>query len=66
MSVAAKGQGGIANYYQQKTDHLEIFLQDRIQDLRRQEAQRNELNAQGNPFLALHYRKLVSSLFGRP
>jgi 26S proteasome regulatory subunit T6 len=37
---------GIRSYYQQKIDATEIILQDRLHDLRRQEAQRNELNAQ--------------------
>jgi len=38
--------GGVNSYYQQKIDALEIVLQDKTQDLRRQEAQRNELNSQ--------------------
>lgn len=40
------GEGGIKSYYQQKIDALEVVLQDKTQDLRRQEAQRNELNSQ--------------------
>jgi 26S proteasome regulatory subunit T6 len=40
------GEGGIKSYYQQKIDALEVILQDKTQDLRRQEAQRNELNSQ--------------------
>ncbi len=41
------GEGGVKSYYQQKIDALEVILQDKTQDLRRQEAQRNELNTQG-------------------
>jgi len=46
MSVKGADLGGIRSYYQQKIDATEIILQDRLHDLRRQEAQRNELNAQ--------------------
>ena len=41
---------GIASYYTSKIDELSITLQDKQQDLRRLEAQRNDLNAQGFRF----------------
>jgi 26S proteasome regulatory subunit T6 len=39
------GKEGIHNYYQGKIDELEIVVQDKTQNLRRLEAQRNELNS---------------------
>lgn len=39
------GQEGIKSYYQGKIDSLEIVLQEKTQNLRRLEAQRNDLNA---------------------
>ena len=41
------GQDGIRTYYQGKIDNLEIILQDKTQNLRRLEAQRNDLNTKG-------------------
>jgi len=40
----AKGEG-ITSYYQGKIDSAQILLEDKTQNLRRLEAQRNELNA---------------------
>lgn len=37
--------GGLTTYYQRKSDELEITLHDKKENLRRLEAQRNELNA---------------------
>jgi 26S proteasome regulatory subunit T6 len=39
--------GGLHSYYQTKVDSFAIVLHDKTQDLRRLEAQRNELNAKG-------------------
>jgi 26S proteasome regulatory subunit T6 len=39
------GKSGITPYYQNKIDELRIVLQDKTQNLRRLEAQRNDLNA---------------------
>lgn len=47
MSKSSSDSAGIRSYYQQKLDATEIILQDRLHDLRRQEAQRNELNSTG-------------------
>lgn len=46
-SAVASGHQGIKSYYDSKIDQLEIVLADKTQDLRRLEAQRNELNAKG-------------------
>jgi 26S proteasome regulatory subunit T6 len=43
------GEGeGIATYYQRKIDEHEIILHEKTTNLRRLEAQRNELNARGS------------------
>jgi hypothetical protein len=44
---SASGHQGIKSYYNSKIDELEIDYVDKTQDLRRLEAQRNELNAKG-------------------
>jgi len=41
----AAGRDGLKTYYQGKIDELEIVVTDKSQNLRRLEAQRNELNA---------------------
>lgn len=41
------GKNGLRTYYQGKIDELEITIQDKTQNLRRLEAQRNQLNAAG-------------------
>jgi 26S proteasome regulatory subunit T6 len=38
---------GIRQYYVAKIDEKEIILRDRIENLRRLQAQRNELNSRG-------------------
>ena len=49
--MATKGQAlgtagsGISNYYQAKIEELEVVVRERTQNLRRLEAQRNELNS---------------------
>ena len=43
--VAAKE--GIKSYYKAKIEELEINVRDKTQNLRRLEAQRNELNGKG-------------------
>lgn len=44
--VASASQGaGVSSYYQGKIDGLQIVLQDKYENLRRLEAQRNDLNA---------------------
>lgn len=39
--------GGIHSFYQSKLDSLDIAIQDKVIDIKRLEARRNELNAQG-------------------
>lgn len=39
---------GLKTYYQGKLDELELVVQDKQQDLRRLEAQRNDLNTKGS------------------
>lgn len=41
------GHDGVKTYYQGKIDELEILIQDKTHNLRRLEAQRNDLNARG-------------------
>lgn len=43
---AEEGEG-IRSYYQAKIDELELLVRDKQHDLRRLEAQRNELNSKG-------------------
>ena len=43
--VSKPGHNGLASYYQTKIDRLELILHTKQSDLRRLEAQRNELNA---------------------
>lgn len=45
--AAATASGGLTSYYQQKIEHLELTVRDETQNLRRLEAQRNELNSKG-------------------
>lgn len=42
----AKGPG-LRSYYQAKIEEMEIMIRDKSQNLRRLEAQRNELNSKG-------------------
>ena len=44
--AGVKGEG-LNAYYQGKIEELEILLGDKMQNLRRLEAQRNELNSKG-------------------
>lgn len=41
--------GGIKSYYQAKIESSEILINQKTQNLRRLEAQRNALNARGQP-----------------
>ncbi len=47
MTEVKTGHEGIRSYYTSKIDELEIVLSEKTQDLRRLEAQRNELNSKG-------------------
>ena len=48
MAVADRGEkGGLTTYYQSKIDELELVVREKTQNLRRLQAQRNELNSKG-------------------
>ena len=42
-------QEGIKSYYKTKIEELEAVIHGKTQDLRRLEAQRNQLNGKGDP-----------------
>jgi len=46
MGKGSKQQEGIRSYYLQKIEEAEVFLREKQDDLRRNEAQRNALNSQ--------------------
>ena len=46
-----KSDGGYKAYYVHKTENLQVVISEKMQDLRRLQAQRNELNAKGNCLL---------------
>uniref|UniRef100_A0AAV1SZY7 AAA+ ATPase domain-containing protein n=1 Tax=Peronospora matthiolae TaxID=2874970 RepID=A0AAV1SZY7_9STRA len=43
--VAMNDSAGLTSYYEQKIEHLELTVRDETQNLRRLQAQRNELNS---------------------
>ena len=47
MDVDARPTAGLRAYYDAKIEQLEVALRDKTQNLRRLEAQRNELNGRG-------------------
>lgn len=57
-AVVAEGGLGLKNYYRGKIEELEMLIKDKSHNLRRLEAQRNELNTQGE-------RSMVGSVAGR-
>lgn len=46
-TASAPASAGLTSYYQQKIEHLELTVRDKTQNLRRLQAQRNELNSKG-------------------
>ena len=47
MDHAKMGRQGLRTYYENKIDELEVTLRERTENLKRLEAQRNELNGKG-------------------
>ena len=47
MGAGKAPSDGLANYYKGKIEALEILIKDKTHNLRRLEAQRNELNTNG-------------------
>lgn len=47
VDPTTKGEG-FRSYYIQKIEELQLIVNDKSQNLRRLQAQRNELNAKGN------------------
>ena len=45
VDATASRNGGLSNYYQGKIDELELTVREKTQNLRRLQAQRNELNS---------------------
>lgn len=45
--VVSEGGLGLKSYYKGKIEELEMLIKDKSHNLRRLEAQRNELNTQG-------------------
>ncbi|GMF36295.1 unnamed protein product [Phytophthora lilii] len=51
VAMAVVGDSaGLTSYYEQKIEHLELTVRDETQNLRRLQAQRNELNSKGRYF----------------
>ena len=46
MEVSKTGDG-LENYYRSKIEELELVVRDKTQNLRRLQAQRNDLNSKG-------------------
>ena len=51
--VAMNDSAGLTGYYEQKIEHLELTVRDETQNLRRLQAQRNELNSKGTYFVKI-------------
>lgn len=47
--AVTEGGLGLKSYYKGKIEELEMLIKDKSHNLRRLEAQRNELNTQGRP-----------------
>ena len=58
QSVEQSGHQGIKSYYKSRIDALDINLSEKEQNLRRLEAQRNELNSKGQ-FIKLYLLNLI-------
>jgi hypothetical protein len=47
LKIQQENSNGLTSYYKQKIEHLEMTVRDKTQNLRRLQAQRNELNSKG-------------------
>lgn len=54
---------GLRTYYQGKIEEYEVQIREKQVDLRRMEAQRNELNTKGTPLLSSYHHKNVVLYF---
>jgi len=53
-AAASKAPEGLGGYYQAKIDELESAIREKALNLRRLEAQRNELNTRGSSVAVAH------------
>lgn len=54
---------GLTSYYEKKIEHLELTVRDETQNLRRLQAQRNELNSKGRTHGIVAVYKNIGYLF---
>ena len=60
VGTKADAKDGLRSYYKAKIEEHEIAVRDRTQNLRRLEAQRNELNTKGE-FIYFYFSLLIVS-----
>ena len=57
-----KSDGGYKAYYGHKIENLQVVISEKMQDLRRLQAQRNQLNAKGIIWLISWFRDWVPDI----